>query len=66
MVIKVCINCSKETKHYAKGLCKTCYNKTKINLEKQKTYVINWKIKNPDYFKQYYIKHKPINNATNI
>jgi len=31
MVDKICIRCKKKKAHYAKGLCKWCYNQTKYS-----------------------------------
>jgi hypothetical protein len=58
MVDKVCINCGKLKRHYAKGLCWTCYLKPRVNKEKCKEYSLSWRKKNPNYFKEYYLRTK--------
>ena len=57
MVDKICIRCEKKKKHYAKGLCKCCYNRTKYS-NKCNEYYRHWKEKNPNYFKEYYQRKK--------
>lgn len=58
MVDKECIRCKRTIKHYAKGYCKSCYYFTFFN-DKNKQSFDNWKVNNPNYFKSYYINHKP-------
>ena len=57
MVIKICVRCNKEKKHYAKGLCRYCYTYSKFKHHYIKE-AKKWKEKNPEYFKEYYLIKK--------
>ena len=65
----ICKRCKKDAKYvnkkigsereyYAKNMCKSCYNLTVRNIEKHIGYLRKWREANPDYHKNYYIKHK--------
>jgi uncharacterized paraquat-inducible protein A len=56
--VEICIRCSKSRKIYAKNLCNSCYSHLHLNREKHKINLLNWRIKHPNYFKEYYLKHK--------
>ena len=58
MKIVKCLSCNKELRHFAKGMCASCYNYSKRDKDKSKGYVLKWKNKNPDYFKNYYLNNK--------
>lgn len=57
-----CKRCNKDKKIYCRELCKSCYNYLVINKDKQKEYQKNWKEKNADYFKKYYLNNKEKKN----
>jgi len=52
-----CIRCKKFKRFYAKGLCKYCWNRVKYK-DMQKKYSEDWKNRNPNYWKEYYLKNK--------
>ena len=54
----ICKRCNKKKIIYAKGLCKSDYNYSKVNKDKQKEYSAKWKENNPNYFKEHYKKKK--------
>lgn len=58
--IKQIIQCKscKNVKLYSGGLCKSCYNRLHMDKEKHKENMKKWREKNPNYFKEYYIKRK--------
>lgn len=46
----ICVVCKKEKKHYAKGMCKKCYNTNykRNNLEKVNKIMRDYRRKNPE------------------